>query len=183
MRIRDATLNEAWAIARVHVDSWRTTYRGLLPEAVLDRLSYEQRAEVWHQRLTNVDPDLYALVVEDGGQIVGVISGGRNRSGDPAYEGTVSILYLLESHQGRGLGRQLMRAAAERLAQRDIRSLQLWVQMGNPATQFYERLGGRYLRSQPFDWTTLPWVVSTGEPLVVTELEYGWPDTRVLLDA
>ena len=47
--IRPATVDDAAAVAHVHVSSWRSTYRGLMPDAVLDSLSVERRAEFWRE--------------------------------------------------------------------------------------------------------------------------------------
>jgi len=41
--IRQTSLDDSAAIARVHVDSWRATYRGLLPDERLTKLTYEGR--------------------------------------------------------------------------------------------------------------------------------------------
>lgn len=51
MLIRPARPEDALAIGHVHVDSWRTTYRGLLPDSVLASLSVEQRAATWRQAI------------------------------------------------------------------------------------------------------------------------------------
>ncbi len=40
--LREANVLDAAAIAKVHVDSWRTTYAGVVPEDFLAQLSYEQ---------------------------------------------------------------------------------------------------------------------------------------------
>ena len=47
MRIREASPTDATAIARVHVDSWRTTYAGIVPADYLANLSYVQREQFW----------------------------------------------------------------------------------------------------------------------------------------
>ena len=44
--IRMALAVDAPAIARVHVDSWRATYRDIVPEEHLAKLSYEKREEL-----------------------------------------------------------------------------------------------------------------------------------------
>jgi hypothetical protein len=41
--IREAAPADAPGIARVHVDTWRTTYQGIVPDQFLARLSYEAR--------------------------------------------------------------------------------------------------------------------------------------------
>ena len=43
MKIRRATSSDAANIAKVHVDSWRTTYQNVLPTDFLESLSYEKR--------------------------------------------------------------------------------------------------------------------------------------------
>ncbi|MFK0522174.1 hypothetical protein ACINKY_08160 [Paenibacillus illinoisensis] len=42
LHIREATINDAEGIAKVHVHSWRTTYKGIIPEEFLTNLSYKQ---------------------------------------------------------------------------------------------------------------------------------------------
>jgi hypothetical protein len=49
MQIREATIADVTAIDRVHVESWRTTYRGLLPDDYLGNLTYAQREPLWHE--------------------------------------------------------------------------------------------------------------------------------------
>jgi ribosomal protein S18 acetylase RimI-like enzyme len=41
LEIRIASKEDIKGVSRVYVDSWRTTYRGLVPDDYLDELSYE----------------------------------------------------------------------------------------------------------------------------------------------
>jgi hypothetical protein len=43
MNIRDALAADAGGIARVSVDTWRATYQGIMPDTVLEGLSYKTR--------------------------------------------------------------------------------------------------------------------------------------------
>lgn len=45
--IRGATVADAEGIAHIHVASWRSTYRGIMPDALLAGLSMERRAANW----------------------------------------------------------------------------------------------------------------------------------------
>jgi hypothetical protein len=47
MIIREAHSTDAFAIAQVQVDSWRTTYAGIVPTDYLATLSYEQQGQFW----------------------------------------------------------------------------------------------------------------------------------------
>jgi hypothetical protein len=88
MRIRTATIADAAAIARVHVESWRTTCKGILPDDYLANLAYEQRERLWRRILSKSVGHRLLYVAEDtADNIVGFASGGRERSGGPVYTG------------------------------------------------------------------------------------------------
>ena len=149
MNIREATPQDASGIARVHVESWRTTYPGIMPQEHLDALSVADRERTWAETLRADDPDrtlVYVAETDDGG-IVGFVAGGRERAGDPELHGEISALYLLQSQQGRGLGRRLVQTFARRLSQEGHQTLLIWVNALNPAHRFYEALGGVHART------------------------------------
>ena len=60
MRVRDARPEDVPAIARIHVESWKTTYPGLMPEAYLNDLTLEGR-----ERLTLALPGPVWVDVEE----------------------------------------------------------------------------------------------------------------------
>ena len=64
-RIREATRADSSAIARVHVDTWRSTYGGIVPQDFLDALSYAQREAHWHRLLGALPPDHCVFVADD----------------------------------------------------------------------------------------------------------------------
>jgi ribosomal protein S18 acetylase RimI-like enzyme len=170
--IREATPEDASGIARVHVDSWRTTYRGMMPDQLLDNLSYESRAHRWEQILSDPAGAGFTYVAQDrSGQIVGFASGGPDRDEDPRYQGELWAIYLLEEYQGRGIGRRLTQAVARRLADMGMHSMIVWVLADNPARRFYEALGGQYVGERDIE--------INGAKL--REVAYGWADTSHLL--
>ena len=144
MTIREAAPEDAEAIARVHVESWRTTYPGIMPQDHLDDLSLVASTETWSLVLRGGSQAKTSVFVaeQDGGEIVGFVSGGAERSGDPDYQGEVYALYLLQSAQGHGFGRRLVQTLACRLSSDGYRTLLIWVNAQNPARHFYEALGG-----------------------------------------
>jgi len=172
MIVREATHNDVSAIARVHVDTWRTTYRGIVPDDFLANLSYEKRENGWHQVLSNAPKDRnFTYVAEDeSGQIVGFANGGVERAGNPVYQGELSAIYILKSHQQKGIGRELVRVVAERLGQMEIHSILVWVLADNPACRFYETLGGQKVHEKEIE--------RGGTKLF--EIAYGWTDTSNL---
>src|SRR4051812_25159541 len=165
MLIREAQPADAPGIARVVVDSWRSTYRGLMPDDVLDNLSYERRTQLWAEALA--DPENSIFVAETPtGEIVGVASGGPDRPDALGYAGELYAIYLLAAYQGQGLGRRLTAAVAQRLAERGLTSMLVWVLASNPARRFYESLGG----------TPLPEREMSLGGVSLTLAGYGWRD-------
>ena len=148
MTLREATVADAAGIAFVHVESWRTTYPGIMPQEHLDALSVAERTEVWQGILQNgADGSCTFVAQAENGGIVGFVHGGKERSGDPDYAAEIQTIYLLKSQQGTGLGRQLMVAAVRHLRENGFPTLMLWTHVRNPARGFYEALGGAAVRS------------------------------------
>lgn len=133
---------DAEDLARVHVAAWRQTYRGLLPEAYLARMSEAAHARRFARRLLQPGPDDVTLAAADRWGLVGYAEAGPSRRGVPG-EAEIQTLYLLRPAQGRGLGRQLLAEAARALAAHGARSLVISVLRDNQrARAFYERMGG-----------------------------------------
>lgn len=167
MRTREARPADSPAIAAVHVDSWRSTYPGILSEEVLAGLSYQDRERMWQGSLTTHRSSNFVYVVEsDDGPVVGFTAAGKERTGRTDFQGEIYAIYLLKDYHGRGWGRQLFLAAAGRLALEGLNGLMLWVLAANPTRGFYEALGGRLLGEQP---------IQIG-PDSLVEVAYGWED-------
>src|SRR5690242_14522113 len=106
--IREATLSDVPAIARIHMDSWRTAYRGLVSDYYLDNLRLEDRVARWQQRLTDPQVREFAYVAQDpSGTVVGFGSGIPDTTDRPDYKSELRALHISPSHQRAGLGRRL----------------------------------------------------------------------------
>ncbi|GER89184.1 N-acetyltransferase [Dictyobacter vulcani] len=170
--IRQATLEDAPAIARVHVESWQSTYRGIIPDTYLDNLSTAPRERMWTRILSaTADTSIVLVAVDKAGEIVGFINGGRERDNDPVYNAELYAIYLLDSCHGHGTGRALTQALAAHLVQAGYSTMLVWVLADNPTVGFYQHLGAHYLRSKRDE--------IGGADL--EEAAYGWSDIRALL--
>jgi ribosomal protein S18 acetylase RimI-like enzyme len=173
MRIREASAADSPAIAKVHVASWRSTYRGIISDEVLAGLSYPDRERMWQDSLTTHRSSNFIYVVEaDDGPIVGFVAAGKERTGRADFPGEIYAIYLLKDYHGRGWGRQLFLAAAERLGLEGFTGLMLWVLADNPTRGFYETLGGRLLGEQQ---------IQIGSDSLA-EVAYGWEKPPEPLD-
>ena len=173
MEIRDARPDDVPAIAKVHVDSWRTTYRDVLPKSYLNDLSYDARETMW-QGAFGEESATFLVVAEDFGTIAGFAAGGTARKDTPEsenYSGELYAVYMLDSYQRRGLGRRLVSAVAEELVARGHSNMITWVLQDNAACRFYERIGGELLGSKTVEIADMS----------LRAVAYGWPDASVLL--
>ena len=172
MLIREASLTDAAAIARVHVDSWRTTYAGIVPADYLANLSYARREQFWRDIFSTPPPSGCVYVAaQDTGEIVGFASGGPERSGNALYRGELYAIYLLAPYQRQGLGRRLTMAVVQRLLQCGLPSMLVWVLAANPGRAFYAMLGGQQVDEKEITIGAAP----------LLEVAYGWPDLRELV--
>src|SRR5512143_2543252 len=101
---------DAEALARVHVTSWRETYRGLLSDAFLARMSEPGYARRFRRELTHPGPNDVVLAAMNPYGVFGYVAGGPSRGGVEG-EAEIATLYLLRAAQGRGVGRRLLTGA------------------------------------------------------------------------
>ena len=171
------------AIAHVHVDSWRTTYAGIVPDAYLATLNEAERAPVWREWLTR---DIQVYIADLDGEVVGFISGGPIREPVETYDAELYAIYLLQHAQKRGIGTALLRELAGSLSSQGFKSMIVWVLEENPAKDFYVKSKAQLVSSP----------VSAGGPALVSaavsakdiqiggvtlsEVAYGWPNLEAI---
>lgn len=162
--VRQAGPDDAAGIARVHVATWRTAYRGLLSDDFLASLNESAYADRWRRTLTGGQDRVYVAENADG--VIGFASGGKERAGEGGYSGELYAIYVLREAQGHGHGRRLVQAVVGGVRELGLRDMIVWVLRDNvPARRFYEMLGGTYVREQP---------ITIGSTLL-QEVSYGWP--------
>jgi len=104
--IRPARASDARPIARLDVETWRTTYAGLLSASYLVGLSERRREAGWRAVILREPRDV-RIAVDAGGIIRGFGSCGPNR-GDRFFAGEVFTLYVAPDWQNQGIGRRLV---------------------------------------------------------------------------
>ncbi|MDM5248349.1 GNAT family N-acetyltransferase [Lysinibacillus sp. G4S2] len=146
MKIREATMQDAQGIGKVHVDSWRTTYKDIIPDSFLNNLSYEQRTELWKKNITIKDN--YVLVVENElGEIIGFATASNKETNDVPYSSDLTSIYLLEECQGKGIGKQLLKELFIFFKKKNHQSIFVEVLAENKTRYFYEYYGAEYVKT------------------------------------
>ncbi len=147
--IRAGRPEDAEAIARVHVETWRSTYAGLVPDHYLLGMSVQGQALRWKKLLRRLPPGQGVLVAESpAGAVVGFGSWSRARNRPPPASGEIQTLYVASDWQGQGLGRALLAGLLDGLTAAGHSDAYLWVLAENPSRFFYERQGGHRVAEQ-----------------------------------
>ncbi len=135
MPVRRAGVDDADAIAAVHVRTWQGAYRDVFPVEELDAIAVEPRALAWRSQIAG--GRVSAFVDEE---LTGFASVGPSRDEDGV--GELYAIYVLPERWGGGVARELIAAAEEELRARGFAEAVLWVLEDNPrARGFYESCG------------------------------------------
>ncbi|WP_055665877.1 GNAT family N-acetyltransferase [Desnuesiella massiliensis] len=170
--IREAELKDCNALAKVHVDSWKSAYEGIIDKDFLNKLNYECKEKAWEERIINKNIDDIIYVAEAGGTVVGFAAGGFARWDVGKDFGEIYALYILKEYHKKGIGRLLIKKFCEALKGKlKVNSMIIWALKQNPSCGFYEAMGG--IRSKEKE-------VEIGGKLYK---EYGflWKDIKTLL--
>ena len=161
VEVRRARIGDAADLADLFRDSWRATYRGVIPHTHLENMIRRRGPARWRSAIRSGE---MVLVVEYDGKPVGYATCGTARSRG-AQKAEIYEIYLLPEYQGLGFGEYLFEACRYRLDQRRLRGLIVWSLAentqainfywqlgGRPLVSSYERIGGVRLEKIAFSW-------------------------------
>jgi ribosomal protein S18 acetylase RimI-like enzyme len=178
--IAKASVADSRDIAQVYVDTWRSTYPGMLPDRVLVGMSPDRQAADWQWLIGNRAPTVPVVVARVAGHgVVGFSSSGQSRAADrlragPLADiaGEVFTLYVRPDFQNQGVGRRLLGASFAALRERGYAGAFLWVLSQSPSRFFYERMAGvRAAERRERLWGA-----------DVEETAYAWPNLAYAID-
>jgi ribosomal protein S18 acetylase RimI-like enzyme len=174
-RIRRARLDDAAAVAYVHVAGWRETYPGIVPARTLASMDVFSRTRYWAQVLDNkrnrTDIFVAEMPIDGEERVVGFGVNGPEQVGLRDYSGEFHALYVLKVGQGQGLGTRLMTTMAAALTTRGMTACTVWALRDNwRARRFYEKMGGKLVSDRPLMF----------DGIQVMEVAYGWSDITPL---
>lgn len=146
MQIRQARAKDAAGIAKVHVDSWRTTYKNILPAEFLANLSYGQRTALWDSNIS--DQTNYVVVAENAdGTIIGFGTAAKRKNNTVEGAADLTSIYLLADYQSQGIGKLLMAKLFLHFKQWGYKNVFVEVLEENKTRYFYEYYGAKAIKS------------------------------------
>ncbi|WP_264740533.1 GNAT family N-acetyltransferase [Cytobacillus firmus] len=147
MNIRKAVLADSKGIAKVHVDSWGTTYKNIIPDGFLKNLSYDRRTELWNEN--NSKEGNYVFVAENSdGEIIGFAACAKRGSNHIPESGDLTAIYLLEEYQGRGVGKGLLKQVFLQFEELGFNRIFVEVLEENKTRYFYEYYGAELYKTK-----------------------------------
>ena len=141
---REGNREDTQLIARLHAESWKASYRGIVSDHYLDQEVDLERLEAWTSTLRDHNPNLHIIIAEDHGIACGFSGIYLDRS--RTWGSYIDNLHVLPPSQGRGIGAQLLIRSADWIERkRPGSSFYLWVYTANSkARAFYEKMGCQY---------------------------------------
>ncbi|MGG0792214.1 MULTISPECIES: GNAT family N-acetyltransferase [Bacillaceae] len=170
MKIRKAIEEDVNGIANVHINSWKTTYKGILPEQYLSSMNLEAKKKNWLRNLKMLHNATF-VAESANGEIIGFAAGGPEQTNDPRIQGEVYAIYFLKEYQRQGLGRKMIKAVIHELIEMGHKNLIIWALKDNPSCDFYNTLGGQVIAEKT--------VKMAGIELI--EVGFGWEDIQDIL--
>ncbi|MCU6433005.1 GNAT family N-acetyltransferase [Undibacterium sp. Jales W-56] len=169
--LRRATVADAQAIAAVRIESWRATYRGIMPDDYLDEMKLDDSTAIWEKVLSAGNDAICVFVAIADNEIIGFASGMLLKEEKQGMHAELTAIYLRTAFQNSGIGQRMLQKVARTLQAMGASNMLVWVLTGNKAArQFYENFGGQFLVEQDFIW----------DELELQEVAYGWPDLNEL---
>ena len=160
---REATLSDCVAVARTHVESWRKSFVGIVPQTFLDKMSVESRSKAFAKRFSDNSYKMYVAEVPERG-VIGFVDFGEPRESIDKYEAELFAIYLLPEFQRRGIGGRLFSLCVNDLVRNGKSSMYLLALEVSPYKSFYEKLGGQVVGRKQIEI----------ESVIYDELVYGW---------
>ena len=168
VRIRALTEDDAGTVGQIWAAARAVAYAGIVPDEIARRpgtaLSEGLGASL-------AQPGHFGMIAIEGDESLGFVVAGPPDHDDALGDAEIYLIYVDPNAQGRGVGRLLMRHAAERLREDGARTLFLWALRDNRSGRaFYDRLGGSVVREV--------WSEKNKNFLIV----YAWQDLDALIE-
>jgi ribosomal protein S18 acetylase RimI-like enzyme len=154
MKVRRARVEDAAAIAHVHIASSDDAYAPLA--AVWPIADAERRAGLWRETLAEPDGPSPVFVAEDEGSVVGFARGGPARRNVPEMDVEIYVIHVLPAFRGRGIGGALWTAVCSTIRGPDLASMYVETVTELACCAFYEGHGGAGAYRRPMAFHGAP---------------------------
>lgn len=148
--IRKAYPEEAERLIDINIKVWNTTYNGLIPQEVIDKLQSKNLARIERNK-KSIKEKNNIFVAEIDGKIIGYSTYGKTRDENYTDAGEIYAGYILDDYQKLGIGRKLAVACMEEMIKNGYTTLITKCLKGNPSNEFHKSLGGEFVGQSTFE--------------------------------
>ena len=148
--IRNATINDAEKVAKIKIEGWQTSYRGIIDDKFLDDMDINIEVE---KRKRNIKDEALIVVAELNNEVVGFCLYRSFNSTPETHpknaDCELTALYVKSSLKGNGIGKKLMQYVMDNLNKQGKKQMILGCFKENyPSRAFYEKMGGKVLKTE-----------------------------------
>ena len=138
---RKAEFSDHTEIARLHADSWKRNYRGILSEQYLEHEVEKDRLETWQKRLGAPALNQHVTVATESNRVIAFCC--ILLDDDPVFGSLIDNLHVMTGLQKSGIGKMLISHSAAIMRDKaSSKNVYLWVYENNTnARAAYDRLG------------------------------------------
>ena len=155
MLIREMNLSDIERVRAIAETTWKDTYSSFIPEEIQDKVLKDAYSNV---EMNNRFKTSLNLVVESNEEIMGYAFFSGDLSDKDVF---LESLYINPTHQGKGIGRQLLLAGIAKF--KKPTTLSLTVYKGNSNISFYEKEGFKVIKENKGEFY--------GHPVVFTVMK------------
>ncbi|HHY74269.1 MAG TPA: GNAT family N-acetyltransferase [Bacillus bacterium] len=139
-KIRKATFNDCEVISQIHAISWKSAYKGIIPQRYLDELKNDFWVGAFQNWIGN--NILTVQLLYENETLVGCIAYGKARDEEFLDWGEIVSIYVIPDYCKKGYGQKLLETALIDMKNKGYHNCYLWVLKENfNAKRFYENNG------------------------------------------
>lgn len=154
--IRKKEREDCAAVAHVVTVTWNETYRGIVPDEFLDSLYLNENERIQNSYNNFNENENHQYVLEVDNNIVGFVNVGSSDESDYDNCGEIHAVYIINGYKGNGFGKKLIETGIKELKNMGFNKMIIGCLVGNPSNEFYEHIGGKYIKQRIFEKLQLP---------------------------
>lgn len=140
VKIRKATLEDVEDISNIYALSWKSAYKGIVPQKYLDEL----KCDFWVSSFQNwINNSIFTTqLIFENDMPIGCIAYGNARDDKFANWGEIVSIYLLPDYFRKGYGQKLLKTALIDMKTNGYKNCYLWVLKENSSARYFYESNG-----------------------------------------